>query len=58
MCTGIERRGTVSTTYGGFGFQGHLAFNGAPRRGGPRSLSEQLRYSKTRILPVEVEITP
>lgn len=54
----IERRGTVSTTYGGFGFQGHLAFNEPPSSRWTAVTLEQLRYSKTRILPVEAEITP
>lgn len=51
----IERRGTVSTTYGGFGFQGHLAFNEPPSSRWTAVTLEQLRNSKTRILPVSVD---
>jgi glucosamine-6-phosphate deaminase len=51
----IEARGQVSTTYGGFGFQGHLAFNEPPSsRWSPVSL-DQLRASRTRIVPVAVD---
>lgn len=51
----IARRGGVATTYGGFGFQGHLAFNEPPgSRWSPVTLA-QLRESRTRIVPVAVD---
>lgn len=51
----IARRGGVATTYGGFGFQGHLAFNEPPgSRWSPVTLA-QLRGSRTRIVPVAVD---
>jgi glucosamine-6-phosphate deaminase len=51
----IERRGGVATTYAGFGFQGHVAFNEPPgSRWSPVTL-EQLRSSQTRIVPVSVD---
>jgi len=51
----IERRGGVATTYGGFGFQGHIAFNEPPStRWSPVTL-EELRDSRTRILPIAVD---
>lgn len=50
----IARR-TVATTYGGFGFQGHLAFNEPPSsRWSPVSV-EMLREGKTRITPLAVD---
>lgn len=53
----IERRGTVSTTYGGVGFQGHLAFNEPPGSRWTAVSIEQLRQSRTRILPVSIDTT-
>jgi glucosamine-6-phosphate deaminase len=51
----IERRGGVDTTYGGIGFQGHLAFNEPPgSRWSPVTL-EQLRASRTRLVPAAVD---
>jgi glucosamine-6-phosphate deaminase len=51
----MERRGGVATTYGGFGFQGHLAFNEPPAtRWTPITLA-QLRDSTTRIVPLAVD---
>ncbi len=51
----MERRGGVATTYGGFGFQGHLAFNEPPAsRWTPITLGE-LRDSTTRIVPLTVD---
>jgi glucosamine-6-phosphate deaminase len=51
----IGRRGGVSTTYGGFGFQGHIAFNESPStRWTPVTLA-QLRDSTTRVLPIAVD---
>jgi len=53
--TEMAKRSRVSTTYGGFGFQGHLAFNEPPStRWSPVTL-DQLRDSTTRIVPVAVD---
>ncbi|HEY0416132.1 MAG TPA: hypothetical protein VGC78_07070 [Gaiellaceae bacterium] len=49
------RARTIATTYGGFGFQGHLAFNEPPAtRWSPVSL-EMLREGETRIAPLAVD---
>jgi glucosamine-6-phosphate deaminase len=51
----LERRGDLVATFGGVGFQGHIAFNEPP---GSRWVSvsvEELRASRTRILPVAVD---
>ena len=51
----IERRGGVAVTYGGVGFQGHVAFNEPPRtRWTPVTLS-QLRDSSTRVVSLSVD---
>ena len=51
----IEKRGAIATTYGGFGFQGHLAFNEPPAtRWTPITLAD-LRDSTTRIVPLAVD---
>jgi glucosamine-6-phosphate deaminase len=51
----IARRGGVGTTYGGFGFQGHIAFNEPPStRWSPVSLNE-LRDSVTRVVPLATD---
>ena len=51
----IVRRGGLRTTYGGFGFQGHFAFNEPPAtRWSPVTL-EQLRKGRTRITPLAVD---
>jgi glucosamine-6-phosphate deaminase len=51
----IERRGGVATTYGGFGFQGHLAFNEPPSSRWTKVTLEQFRASRTRVVPVSVD---
>jgi glucosamine-6-phosphate deaminase len=51
----IARRGAVATTYGGFGFQGHIAFNECPDSRWTRVTLEQFRDSKTRIVPLAVD---
>jgi glucosamine-6-phosphate deaminase len=51
----IANRGGVATTYGGFGFQGHLAFNEPPSSRWTRVTLEQLRQSSTRILSATVD---
>ena len=51
----LERRGNLVATYGGVGFQGHVAFNEPP---GSRWIAvsvEELRASRTRILPVAID---
>lgn len=51
----IDRRGGVATTYGGFGFQGHLAFNEPPSTRWANVSLEQFRDSQTRILPASID---
>jgi glucosamine-6-phosphate deaminase len=51
----IEQRGGIATTYGGFGFQGHLAFNEPPSSRWANVSLEQFRGSETRILPANVD---
>jgi glucosamine-6-phosphate deaminase len=51
----IATRGGVTTTYGGFGFQGHLAFNEPPSSRFTNVTLEQFRASKTRVLPASVD---
>ncbi|MBA3432607.1 MAG: hypothetical protein H0U08_00770 [Actinobacteria bacterium] len=51
----IERRGGIATTYGGFGFQGHLAFNEPPATRWTPVTVEQFRASTTRIVPCAVD---
>ena len=51
----IARRGGVATTYGGFGFQGHIAFNESPATRWTPVTVEQLRDSTTRVLPIAVD---
>jgi len=51
----IARRGEIATTYGGFGFQGHLAFNEPPSSRWTSVTLEQLRESRTRITPVAID---
>lgn len=51
----LARRGGPRTTYGGFGFQGHLAFHEPPAtRWSPVTL-EQLRNGETRIVSLAVD---
>lgn len=51
----IERRGDIATTYGGFGFQGHLAFNEPPASRWTAVTLEMLRASRTRVVPLAVD---
>ncbi len=46
----IERRGGVATTYGGIGFEGHIAFNDPPSSRLTRVSLEEFRASDTRVL--------
>jgi glucosamine-6-phosphate deaminase len=51
----ITRRGGIGTTYAGFGFQGHIAFNEPPgNRWSPVTLDD-LRASTTRIVQVQTD---
>jgi glucosamine-6-phosphate deaminase len=45
----------VATTYGGFGFQGHLAFNEPPATRWSPVTIEALRAGDTRIAPLAVD---
>lgn len=51
----IERRGGVATTYGGFGFQGHLGFNEPPSNRWTLIGLDEFRQSTTRVLPLAVD---
>ena len=51
----MARRGEVATTYGGFGFQGHIAFNEPPSSRWTPITLEQFRESTTRIVPIAVD---
>ncbi|MFL5408353.1 MAG: 6-phosphogluconolactonase [Myxococcales bacterium] len=51
----IARRPEIATTYGGFGFQGHLAFNEPPASRWTSVTLEQLRQSETRITPLALD---
>jgi glucosamine-6-phosphate deaminase len=51
----IARRGQVAATYGGVGFQGHIAFNEPPASRWTSVTVEQLRDSRTRVVPLAVD---
>jgi glucosamine-6-phosphate deaminase len=51
----LERRGNLMATYGGVGFQGHLAFNEAPGSRWTSVSLRQLRESRTRLVPIAVD---
>jgi glucosamine-6-phosphate deaminase len=51
----IERRGKITTTYGGIGFQGHVGFNEPPSSRWTTVTLEQLRDSSTRIVPISID---
>jgi glucosamine-6-phosphate deaminase len=51
----IARRGQVAATYGGVGFQGHIAFNEPPASRWTGVTVEQLRDSRTRVVPLAVD---
>src|SRR4051812_43506532 len=52
------RSRTVATTYGGFGFQGHLAFNEPPSTRWSPVTVEMLRAGDTRVAPPAANTTP
>jgi glucosamine-6-phosphate deaminase len=51
----MARRGQVAATFGGVGFQGHIAFNEPPASRWTSVTIEQLRDSRTRIVPLAVD---
>lgn len=51
----LERRGNLVATYGGVGFQGHIAFNEPPGSRWTSISLEELRSSRTRIVPCAVD---
>jgi glucosamine-6-phosphate deaminase len=51
----IDRRGGVLATYGGVGFQGHVAFNEPPATRWTAVGVDQLLASRTRVLPLSVD---
>jgi glucosamine-6-phosphate deaminase len=51
----MARRGEVAAAYGGVGFQGHIAFNEPPASRWTSVTLEQLRGSRTRIVPLAVD---
>ena len=51
----ISRRGGVATTYGGFGFQGHLGFNEPPSSRWTSVTLSQFRDSTTRVVPLAID---
>lgn len=51
----LARRGNLAATFGGVGFQGHLAFNEPPASRWVAVSADDLRNSLTRILPVTVD---
>lgn len=51
----IARRSRIATTYGGFGFQGHLAFNEPPASRWTEVTLEELRAGRTRVVPLAVD---
>jgi glucosamine-6-phosphate deaminase len=51
----LARRGNLVGTYGGVGFQGHIAFNEAPGSRWTAVSLEELRASQTRLVPLSVD---
>jgi glucosamine-6-phosphate deaminase len=51
----LAEPGSIATTYGGFGYRGHLAFNEPPGSALSPVTLEQLRRSRTRVLPVTAD---
>jgi glucosamine-6-phosphate deaminase len=51
----IRRREGIATTYGGFGFQGHLAFNEPPSSRWTEVTIEELRAGQTRVVHLAVD---
>ena len=53
----LASRGNLVGTFGGVGFQGHIAFNEPPASRWVSVTLEQLRHSVTRIVPLSVDTT-
>jgi glucosamine-6-phosphate deaminase len=51
----IARRGSISTTYGGFGYQGHIAFNEPPSSRWTHVTLDELREGRTRVVQLAVD---
>jgi glucosamine-6-phosphate deaminase len=51
----LERRANLVGTYGGVGFQGHVAFNEPPSSRWVDVTLDELRDSQTRVLPIAVD---
>jgi glucosamine-6-phosphate deaminase len=51
----LAEQGGARTTYGGFGFQGHLAFNEPPSSRWTTVTLDEFRESSTRVLSVSVD---
>ena len=51
----LERRANLVGTYGGVGFQGHIAFNEPPSSRWVDVSLDELRDSQTRVLPIAVD---
>lgn len=51
----LARRGNLVASYGGVGFQGHLAFNEPPSSRWTPVTADELRDSRTRLIPLAVD---
>jgi glucosamine-6-phosphate deaminase len=51
----LARRGNLVATYGGVGFQGHIAFNEPPSSRWVSVTLDELRMSRTRVVPLAVD---
>ena len=51
----LERRGNLVGTYGGVGFQGHIAFNEPPSSRWVSVSLDELRNSRTRVLAIAID---
>ncbi|HUY44247.1 MAG TPA: hypothetical protein VMV92_00760 [Streptosporangiaceae bacterium] len=51
----LARRGNLAASFGGVGFQGHLAFNEPPASRWTAVTADDLRNSLTRVVPVAID---
>lgn len=51
----LARRGNLVATYGGVGFQGHIAFNEPPSSRWVSVTLDELRVSRTRVVPLAID---
>ena len=51
----LARRDNLAAIYGGVGFQGHIAFNESPNSRWTRVTVDELRASRTRVVPLAVD---